>query len=70
MNLLFISFQEFFIMVPLFGTFIYTIYHAIKNPVLQDSERALWIVLLLITNLLGMLAYWAFGKSGRGKLGI
>lgn len=70
MNLLFIGLQELLIIIPLFGFFIYTICHAAKNPALKDNERALWIVLILFTNLLGMLAYWAFGKNGRSKLGI
>lgn len=70
MNLLFIGLQELFIIVPLFGFLIYTIYHAITNLTLKDNERAIWILLILFTNLLGMLAYWVFGKNGRSKLGM
>lgn len=70
MNLLFIGIQELFIIIPLFGFLIYTVYHAVKNPTLKDNERTLWIVLILFTNLLGMLAYWVFGKNGRSKLGM
>lgn len=69
MNLLFIGLQELLIVIPLFGFFIYTIYHTIKNPSLKDNERAIWVLLILFTNLLGMIAYWAFGKNGKIKFG-
>ncbi|SKB41296.1 Phospholipase_D-nuclease N-terminal [Sphingobacterium nematocida] len=69
MNLLFIGLQELFVLIPLFGFFIYTIYHAVRNPVLIENERLIWILIILLANVLGTIAYWGFGKNGRNKLG-
>ena len=67
MNLLFLNMgtkELFLIVLPLLCVFLYTIYHAINNPQLTSSERRIWIVLILVANGLGTLAYWIFGKKG------
>lgn len=65
MNLLFlnISTTEILIILPLLVLFAYTLYDAIKNKNLTSNERILWILVILIGNLLGWLAYWLLGKK-------
>lgn len=67
MNLLFLNIgttELVLIILPLVCVYLYTIYHAINNPNLTTNERIIWILLTLIANGLGMLAYWIFGKKG------
>lgn len=64
MNLLFIGTQELLIILPLLVLFIYTLYHASTNKTLSSNQRILWIAIILLTNLLGWIAYWAIGKNG------
>lgn len=67
MNLLFLnmgSTELFLIVVPLLCIFLFTIYHAINNPNLTSNERIIWILIILLANVLGTLAYWIFGKKG------
>jgi|GEM_PF-451474 len=69
MNLLFLNIgtQELFILLPVFGFFVYTLYHAITNRTLTGTERAVWIAVILFTSLIGWVAYWLVGKNGRNK---
>lgn len=64
MNLLFIGTQELLIILPLLVLFIYTLYHASTNKTLSSNQRILWIAIILLTSLLGWIAYWVIGKNG------
>lgn len=66
MHLLFLNLgaQELSIMLPLMALFIYTLYHAITNKYFTSNQRILWIVLILLTNLIGWVAYWVLEKNG------
>lgn len=72
MNLLFfnLSTQELFmvLILPLI-LFGYTLYHVISNKDLSPYQRSIWILIIVLGNLLGWLAYWAIGK-GSGKKNI
>lgn len=70
MDLLFLnvgSFELFIIILPMLALYIYTIYHAIKNPNLTGNLRTVWIVLLLVASGLGLIFYWLYGKDGSKK---
>lgn len=69
MNLLFLNLgtQELLIMLPLLVLFVYTLYHASTNRTLSSNQRILWIAIILLTSLLGWIAYWAVGKNGDAK---
>lgn len=77
MNLLFLNLgtQELVIMLPFLILFFYTAYHAITNKNLTTYQRSLWILIIVLGNFLGWVAYWAFGKNGdtrsrqRGNVG-
>lgn len=55
------------IMVALFAFFIYTVYHAVNNPRLYNTQRLIWILIILLATLLGWIAYWGYGKNGYMK---
>ncbi|MBD1435170.1 PLDc N-terminal domain-containing protein [Sphingobacterium sp. DN00404] len=69
MNLLFFNLgtQELFIMLPLLVVFAYTLYQASTNRTLSSNQRILWIAIILLTNLLGWIAYWAIGKNWNAR---
>ncbi|WP_437917921.1 PLD nuclease N-terminal domain-containing protein [Sphingobacterium sp. LRF_L2] len=69
MNLLFLNLgtQELIIILPLLVIFVYTLYHATANRNLSSNQRILWIVIILLTNILGWIAYWIIGKNGKAK---
>jgi len=69
MNLLFLNMSttELFILLPIVGLFVYTLYHAITNRTLTSTERVVWIAVILFTSLIGWMAYWLVGKNGRNK---
>jgi len=70
MNLLFLNIGSFgmgLISIPILCFVIYSIYHAINNKRLTSNERIIWILLILVANILGSIAYWLIGKNGSSK---
>lgn len=69
MDLLFIdSIALFILLISVLCFFIYTVYHAINNPKLYSTQRLLWILIILLANFFGWIAYWSYGRNGSSRL--
>lgn len=55
------------IMIALFSFFVYTVYHALNNPRLYNTQRLIWVLIILLATFLGWIAYWSYGKNGNIK---
>ncbi len=45
------------------GVFIYGVYQVFTDKKLNTTERLLWLLVMLITNLLGVILYFIFGRK-------
>jgi hypothetical protein len=43
---------------------IWALIDAIRNPTLSDNERIIWVVVILLTQLLGAIIYLIIGRKG------
>ncbi len=43
---------------------IWALVDAIKNPRLDDSSRLLWVIVIVATQIVGAIIYFAVGRSG------
>jgi len=63
-----IIFILFFILVALaiFAFWIWTIVDGIRNPLLNDSKRILWVIIIVLLGILGSILYLLLApRSGR-----
>lgn len=56
------------IALSLLVCFIYTLFHTISNKSLTNTQRTIWILLVVFTSVLGWIAYWWYGKNGTNKI--
>lgn len=61
-------FEIFFLLVlgplslALFAFWVWMLIHAIQNRGLNDSERIVWVIVIVFVNLLGALIYFFVGR--------
>lgn len=48
--------------LALFGFWLWMLIHAIQNRGLNDSERILWVIVIVFVNLIGALIYFFVGR--------
>ncbi|UUO08405.1 PLD nuclease N-terminal domain-containing protein [Blastopirellula sp. J2-11] len=54
--------------VLLSALWIWALVDAIRNPRLSDNQRIIWVVVILVTHILGAIIYLAAGRQGdRGR---
>ena len=46
-----------------FVIWLWALIDAIKNPALDSNQRLIWILVILLTNLLGALIYFIIGRK-------
>ena len=47
------------------GFWIYTIVDVAKSKFADDTTKIIWLLVVLLSGILGSLIYWIFGRSGR-----
>ncbi|MEL7263508.1 MAG: PLDc N-terminal domain-containing protein [Planctomycetota bacterium] len=54
-------------LMGLVGTifWIYALVDAIRNPRLSDQQRLIWILVIVLTTVLGSIVYFLIGRSGK-----
>jgi hypothetical protein len=50
------------ISLALFGFWVWMLIHAIQNRGLNDSERIVWVIVIVFVNLLGAIIYFFVGR--------
>ncbi|MCA5004783.1 PLDc N-terminal domain-containing protein [Sphingobacterium sp. WQ 366] len=65
MNLLFFNLTGIDIMILMIPSilFLYSFYKLIVDKYLTANERLFWIIIFLIFNILGAIAYWVWGNN-------
>jgi len=65
MNLLFLNLGGMEIILLLIPSilFLYSFYNLIFDKHLTTNERLFWIIIFLIFNVLGAIAYWVWGNN-------
>ncbi|WP_099371883.1 PLDc N-terminal domain-containing protein [Sphingobacterium sp. 1.A.5] len=65
MNLLFINIGglEFIVLLIASIFYLYSFYKVIVDKYLSTNERLMWIIVILIFNLIGAIAYWIWGNN-------
>ena len=52
-----------FVSLLLVMVWIYALVDAIKNPVLDNNERLIWVLVIVLTNWIGALIYLIVGRK-------
>lgn len=66
-------FELFFLLVlfpislALFAFWVWMLIHAIQNSGLNDSERIVWVIVIVFVNLLGAIIYYCVGRPKAGE---
>ncbi len=47
------------------GFWIYTIVDIAKSKFVDDTSKIVWLLVVVLTGILGSLIYWIFGRSSR-----
>ena len=47
------------------GFWIYTIVDIVKSNFQDETTKIIWLLVVVLTGVLGSLIYWIFGRSGR-----
>ncbi len=61
-ELLFIGTNELFIIAAFVTIYAYSIFHVIRNPSINQTQKLLWILIILVSNILGALIYFLWGR--------
>lgn len=68
MSLLFLNIGglEIFVLVLPAIFYLYSFYRLVVARDISTNERLIWVVVFLIFNVLGAIAYWIWGNSNKG----
>jgi len=55
----------FAVLLAMLGFWIYTIVDVAKSKFNDETTKIVWLLVVLITGIIGSLIYWIFGRSSR-----
>lgn len=47
------------------GFWVYTIVDVAKSKFADDTSKIVWLLVVLLTGIIGSIVYWIFGRSSR-----
>lgn len=55
----------FTILLAILGFWVYTIVDVAKSKFADDTSKIVWLLVVLLTGIIGSIVYWIFGRSSR-----